>query len=322
MLTFMRSTGLLFFAAALAVAGGCGGGGGGGGMDAGPRGDDAGPPVGGGDAGVDFATVDRTPDPSCTGTWVVGMQGRVVDESGRGVAGAFPQICIRIAVTDRLLCLRPYPAAPDGSYSILIPETERCMDRAAMRSLLPDADFAPTYCDLALTPSDGIVDIPDVTLYATSAPTDLPPPGDLEAPRTVTFEDGLEIDVRPRGMMGGEPAYSSLAARRLSPSEAGCITRDIPSGAVAVYAISPEAGVTGGAFPVRIPNSSGLPAGSAVEIYVLGGLSTVLPDGAPLAEAEWGLVGTGTVSTDGATVESDPGAGLSYLSWMTFRPAP
>lgn len=258
--------------------------------------------------------LDPTPDPSCTGTWTVGARGRVVDEAGNGVAGARPQMCLRLE-DGTLLCLVPPETDADGyfhqPFSSEVPgEEPRCLSSVAIRVLLPGEPFATTYQHLELRPNGAILEIDQaITLYDVP-PTALPPEGDRSAPRDVAFDDGLVLTVTPEAMIG---SYDRLSARRQSgATPAFAAGTDL----LGLYAFTPEASVSPG-FPIQIPNRHGLAEGAQVELLLLGGLETFLADGTMVPEADFEVFGTATVR--GEMIVSDPGSELPYLTWLGYR---
>jgi len=196
------------------------------------------------------------------------------------------------------------------------------MRRASMRVLHPRMTRATLYCDVDLSALDGAglrIEAPFV-LFPTAPATELPPTGDDQAPRTVVFADGLELrEVIPRLFYATAESYEALSAWRVPTSDRGlCMLRGVPA-MDGLYAFYPEGDVTGGVYPVSIPNATGLPAGAEVELFVLGGLDCTLLDGSLLSEGVWQSVGAAHVSADGATVDSDDGVGLPCLTWLGYR---
>lgn len=66
-----------------------------------------------------------------------------------------------------------------------------------------------------------------------------------------------------------------------------------------------------------LPNETGLPAGSVVDVFVVGGSH---PQDAGLEEGEWSAATTATVSTDGTRIRTADGEGLAYLTWFGIYP--
>ncbi|MEZ4392486.1 MAG: hypothetical protein R3A48_15465 [Polyangiales bacterium] len=85
--------------------------------------------------------------------------------------------------------------------------------------------------------------------------------------------------------------------------------------AQAVWALAPFAMTSTRPLGVRLPNTLRLPAGSPVDFVAMGG--EILP---PASNAGRALAAVaGRVSADGASVETDPGVGVSQLTWIAVR---
>jgi hypothetical protein len=266
------------------------------------------------DPGPGLEGVDPTVPSGCTGTWIVGVRGRVEDTDRQGLGAVRTQVCATPAGSDLLLCLVPPTTDAAGDFAIVVDDLRaRCVDRMTMRALLPGSAHATTYCELALTPTDSVLDLPDpLVMFETRRPECLPPRGDPAAPRTVTLADGVELlDLRPEQI----DDYEALAGGRHDITGSCILSRAPPGGFAGTYGFRPETDVDGG-IAVRIPNDAGLAPGASVDLYELGGLATTLADGTSVEEGEWARIGTATVSADGATIESDPGTRLTVLTWL------
>ncbi|MCB9527982.1 MAG: hypothetical protein H6701_06215 [Myxococcales bacterium] len=259
-------------------------------------------------------------DPTCQATFVGALRGWVVDRIGRPIAGAKAQACITVHPTGMLICLFPADTDADGVFTIDIPAGNRCAESIVMRSLVPAAPRATAYCDLGVAARAdegvGLAYADPFVLYATLAPEDRPPLGDLEARRTVVFEDGVAISLRPYDFLGD---YEALRARRVMPDERGLCFLDGETPPDALWAISPDGGLDPGGEPVTVtlPNVSGLPPGADVDLQIVGGLDCTI-DGEHVPEGEWATFGTGAVTADGAAIESDPGVTLPCLTWIGY----
>ncbi|MBW2460202.1 MAG: hypothetical protein JRH11_01065 [Deltaproteobacteria bacterium] len=259
---------------------------------------------------------------SCEGTLVAEVHGTIETESGGPIAGARPQACIRRSPGRALTCLEPPTADAAGVYIIEVPDEFQCWASAALRMLLPEGGYATTYCDLDPSPTvDGVLTLADAhVLYATPPAITRPPIGDATAMRTVVFDDGLEMDIVP-DRLGFGVDYDALSGRRVPVgSDAPCFAAG--AGLAGLYGFGEEGSADGGGVPVRIPNTTSIPAGTRVELLLVGGLATELADGTPVEEADLVAYGTGTVSADGTFVESDPGSELPYFTWLGYRVAP
>jgi hypothetical protein len=106
----------------------------------------------------------------------------------------------------------------------------------------------------------------------------------------------------------------TLRAVRVEAARAPTFARD--AGLVAVWAMAPFNLLSDRPLGVRVANRAALPAGSAVDFVVMGNeiVSPPITGGRPVVAA------TGRVSADGATIATDPGAGISYVTWIGVRP--
>jgi hypothetical protein len=84
----------------------------------------------------------------------------------------------------------------------------------------------------------------------------------------------------------------------------------------AVWALGPFNLLADRPVGVRVANRAGLAAGSAVEFVVLG--QDILRE-PPTAGATL-VAATGRVSADGMSVTTDPGMGISFVTWIGIRP--
>lgn len=272
------------------------------------------------DTAVDTAEedveIDFTPDPSCEADWVVVVNGDVVEEDGTPVAGAKSQLCVRIGSPDgNLICLRPEDSDDNGEFSILAPESARCVGGGSMRVFVPVSDLATTYCHIDTENDGGTLDLADdIVLFGTDAVADLPEYGDPTVPRAVTFPGGLEIaEFVPDdlGFTFGEEAYANLGARRVDPNADGLCFVDTELDGL--WAFRVEANSESG-FDFRFPNDDGYEAGATVNLFVLGGLETKLDDGTQVEETVFEQYGTATVSEDGAWVEGR----IPAFTWLGY----
>jgi hypothetical protein len=85
----------------------------------------------------------------------------------------------------------------------------------------------------------------------------------------------------------------------------------------AIYAIAPSGCVPSIKLGVSLKNSAGLPAGTDVEFLVLGDDYSSNPPNVGLLAVQ----ATGKVSEDGQTIQTNPGEGISELTWLAVRKA-
>lgn len=271
------------------------------------------------DASAPAGDAGSTRDPSCPAGahWVTSVAGNVADETGAPSAGAKAQLCLRTAPTGTLICLRPADAEADGRFSITLPESSRCMSEATMRFVRPSEDRAVGYChlDLAGRPEAVVVDAP-YRIFSTARATTIPPLGDMAMERTVVFPGGVELDLIPAEFFPGAGDYTELAAAPISAASADDCVLAGEAPFDGILAFSPEGDLRGRA-EVRLPNSSGLAANTALDVFVLGGLGCTLDDGTVLAEGRWAQLEGASVSADGQSITVTPG--IPCLSWLAYR---
>ncbi len=259
---------------------------------------------------------------ACGDRWVSVVRGWVAAPGGAPVPGAKAQFCVHTVPGDVLVCLRPATAGDDGVFTVEVPENTRCMSRAALRVLLPGTGKATTYCSVPLPEGEAVVRLEaPYVVFQTRPAVSLPPAGDDAATRPIAFDDGLVIDFTPEAFYSGGGDYAELGGRRVPVSARGLCFLEGQPAPDGLYAFFPEGSFSGSGAPVHIPNATGLPAGARVELNVLGGLDCRRPDGRIIPEASWEAIGTGTVSEDGARIDSDPGVGLPCLTWLGYRRA-
>jgi hypothetical protein len=83
----------------------------------------------------------------------------------------------------------------------------------------------------------------------------------------------------------------------------------------AVYALAPSGAKPSSKMGVRVRNTAGLPASSAVDVLVLSDDYFSIPPtvGTLIPEAK------AHVSADGTTIQTDPGEGISEITWLALR---
>jgi hypothetical protein len=251
---------------------------------------------------------------ACVATRVETVQGVVVDTSGTPIADAKAQLCAQV-VGVGLVCLPPADTDASGRFAKDVGEDDRCMERLAIRVLLPSSSYGTTYCPVDLEGASPVFEVDEpMILVPLEAPRSLPPLGDESTTRPVTLAGDLVMEVRPSSLWG---EYDELRAAEVDARFATCFL-EANDDVLGLYAFAPE-GTTGGGFEVSFPERTGLPDGSAVELMVLGGLGATLSDGTFVDEGELAVFGRGTVV--GGQVRSDPGSEVPYLSWLAYREA-
>ncbi|MEZ4336259.1 MAG: hypothetical protein R3B82_06495 [Sandaracinaceae bacterium] len=266
---------------------------------------------------LDLTLADRMAPDSCSAHWVAGVRGRVVDPSGAPVTEGIVQLCLRTDAGIQV-CQRPADIQADGWYGIVIPEETRCVQQVTLRAAQVARPVSTTFCRAPMEPTYGLLDVwEDLVLYPLEVPDDRPPMGDEDSMRTVRFPSGLEMDVTP-GSFDFPETYDRLTAGPVPLDAAPCFLDTAPP-LLGLWALGPESASIPG-FQVRIPERTGLPDGTRVELWLVGGTYTQLASGETIDEGVFAPYGTGTVS--GGRIVSDPGSELQYLSWVGYRLAP
>lgn len=263
---------------------------------------------------IELSLQDRRPDPACTAHWVAGVRGRVRDQHGEPLTSGHVQMCLRTE-DGAQLCLQPNEIDAEGWYRVVLDPEIRCLQQVTLRVTQIGQPRSTTFCRTTMIPAYGLLDVEeDLVLHDLETPLEHPPVGDATSMRTVRFPSGLELDVRP-GDLEFPDIYEQLVAGPVDPTTAGCFAEHAPP-MLAFWAFGPEAGVAPGA-PLRIPETRGLPEGTSVELWIVGGTFTRLASGEDVEEGELVPYGTGTVQ--GGFVVPDVGSELPYLSWLGYR---
>ncbi|MEM1416806.1 MAG: hypothetical protein AAGH15_18055, partial [Myxococcota bacterium] len=99
------------------------------------------------------------------------------------------------------------------------------------------------------------------------------------------------------------------------PLEGTCFGDTAPEGGfVDAFGFAPEGNVSAGGVAFTLPNRTGLAPGTAVGLWLVGGIDTELPGGEVVEEAEWARFADAVVSDDGTTLVPD--ALLPELTWI------
>ena len=269
-------------------------------------------------------------DSACTdNAWIWKVTGSVHNGSAQGVDNAIVQICVTSA-TGSYTCQRPVRSEGSGAFVIEINSDYRCLQEGVMRILDVDNKSTTFYLELELPElingdNDPIFTVAHPIVLHTTSAAAVPSITDATTNTgtyTISFTDGLEMDIRPSTFYGQTSTIDDLRSVRVSGDTAGLEFAPGAADFEAFYGFWPEADVNntnGGpaGYTIRIPNSTNLANGTRVDFYVLGGLSTHLYDGSKLAEGEWEKAGTGTVS--GNTITSDNDNGLPCLTWFAYK---
>ncbi|MCB9651147.1 MAG: hypothetical protein H6730_31820 [Deltaproteobacteria bacterium] len=264
--------------------------------------------------------VDTTPDPGCTEAWVASVRGELRHGDAAPFEDGRAQVCVRGQAGAALSCLRPVASCPDGQWEFLVPDNLRCVEELVMHNYALGGLFADTYCRPDPSTLDARALLDPVTIYATTAPANLPPRGTGSEARTITFSDGVEVDVTPDGTffdLGEGDDYLRLGMVKLpaAPNPAPCFL-GAGDDFDAVYGFSPSLNVAGDTgFPFRI-SGTGIAQGTTVDLYVLGGLECLLSADVNdrVEEGHWALFATVTAGANGELASN-----LPCLNWLAYK---
>jgi hypothetical protein len=162
-----------------------------------------------------------------------------------------------------------------------------------------------------------------VTMHLPTLPPSnvfLPPDG-ASAASSVTVGDvtlmvpagtmfNLDIEDYENGMAGRALRVASVPLAS-APSYAAANKVD------AIYALAPSGTLPSLPLGVSLKNSAGLAASAAVEFLVLGDNYFSTPPNVGLLAVQ----ATGHVSSDGQTIQTDPGQGIQEITWLAVRKA-
>jgi hypothetical protein len=243
----------------------------------------------------------RTPGVSC----VREVRGTVLDESGAPLAGVLVTVCgfdCFFSHTDSTgtFIATPGSLLPTAHYAIIVHGRP---DHASLMIPLP-------------VPVDGIVELArpiyaprytDVGDFVPSAMTGgTATAGDV----TTTFAAGTtlleNVEDADLGDLGRRVRTVTVPAAQAPP---------FAQGLVAMYSLAPFDLISTLPIGLSIANRTSLAPGTAVDFVAMGDEVFLDPftGGLPIVAAH------GHVSTDGRTIATDPGQGVSYLTWIGIR---
>ncbi|HEY3821269.1 MAG TPA: hypothetical protein VGL81_29085 [Polyangiaceae bacterium] len=144
------------------------------------------------------------------------------------------------------------------------------------------------------------------------------PPDDAGAPSSVTVGDvtlqvaagtSFDLDVEDYGIAAGR--LLRVAAVPLASAPSYAAANDV----AAIYAMAPSGAAPSMPMGVTLKNSANLPASAGVDFLVLSDnyFDTPPTVGELLVQA------TGHVSADGTTISTDPGQGITEITWLAVR---
>jgi hypothetical protein len=246
--------------------------------------------------------LDQRPD---GGVCVLEATGRVTDLSGQSLADVVMTFCGSIC----------YGSRSDSSGAFVIPVG----DYLDTEDYALHADGRPDHAVDYLRMQAGEPQVVTATMKLPTLPpssVQLPPDG---APAsTVTVGDvtlaiaagtTFDLDVEDFGTAAGRTLRVASVAMADAPSHAVKAALD------AVYALAPSGAKSSSPMGVTVRNTAGLPASAAVDVLVLGDDYFSIPPNVGV----FSVAASAHVSADGATIQTDPGQGISELTWLGLR---
>lgn len=239
------------------------------------------------------APVDAAPDSGPALPDGPGLTGVLRDEAGQPLGGT------RILACMATVCLFGATDLDGRFYFAIEPPAEIALKTPEDLSASPR--LGATLCPVAL--NDGnLVNVGHV--YVPTLPEGVPFGPVADDPQTLSAGDGLTLTLRRADLTPrlGD-ALVDAAARRIPPERTPWLSALGDEEIIAVYAIHPFGASSSSPIGVRVP--SDLPAGTAVKFRSISEIDGLLSEAAP---------GRAT----GTAVETDPGAGISELSWLVI----
>jgi hypothetical protein len=148
----------------------------------------------------------------------------------------------------------------------------------------------------------------NVELPPDGAPASTITVGDL----TLSIGDGTKFHLDDEdccGVPGGRTLRVAAVSLADAPSYAAAANVD------AIYVLAPSGAKPSEKMGVKLVNHAGLPASAAVDLLVLGDDYFSTPPNVGLLA----VAAAAHVSADGKTIQTDPGEGISELTWLAVR---
>jgi hypothetical protein len=271
------------------------------------------------DAGLEDVQTDDTSPGNCTN--VTSVSGSVINESDAAMAGVGVVLCIHPEGANAK-CLDRVKTDPAGAFAISMPSDSACLRSASYALKADSRDITPLYCAVdvqaggAITTAapDRLVAVPVCTRDALGSEDDV---------HRVTAPDGVWMDVIPSGIFLFDFPYEDLRLRRWNTQDHGlpCFV-DASNAPEDLVVFAPEIEVAfdaTDAVHVSFPNDAGLEAGTVVDLFGLGGAATLRWDGSTVPEGHWDVIGEAQVTPDGSRIETRPGEGLPFATWVGWK---
>jgi len=235
--------------------------------------------------------------------------GALTDTEGNSLPGIGVSLCGKACFAGKsdktgAFRVRVNSRLPDGQYGFFVHA------RTSHGSTIVPLPKAPselqTFGTIALPPlSQGgpmLAVEPAPAVVLKHGPITLDVPGDTMW--DLSFEDYTD-----------EPEGHRLRFAKVAPQSA---PPAFAPGAALTYVLGPFEAIASKKVAVRIDETGDLPPGSAVEFVTMRGVRVDFSVGAGLGQ----VAARGRVSADGKSIATDPGEGITTLTWLAVRAAP
>lgn len=235
---------------------------------------------------------------------VAGVRGRAVEPSGAPLAGMLVSVC-------GVACFSA-TTSDDGSFRVPIGAhltTERFSlevhgrpDHAELYARLPSP--------LVLEPNIGTVLVPILPPSTVALPDDGAPAATLTAgPLSLSIPGGTTWTLALEDIAAGPPGRA-LRVAEVPIGDAPLFAK----GALRVYALAPASARASAKVAVRLSGVTGVAPGTAIELSVV--VADYLTEMNAAGTTE--VAASAHVTADGV-IESDPGEGITLLTWLVVR---
>ena len=236
----------------------------------------------------------------CDATYLEKVSGTVLDYQRRPVSAAKAQVCVYTPTKDSI-CIGPVETDDNGRWTIALPNDFRCVVKGSSRVVDPGGNRVTDVCGFnASTTSD--LDLGDMVL---TEGTHEWTKDDL----TLTHADGVTLVFDHQDALDNVNADIEVALD-FNVSETCFGNRYRSNYRVAITPEGWADGITLSALP-----AGQLPDGAIVDIFLIGGLYSELPNGEILSQGDTWHFTTATVAHGRIRVAQK----LPFLGWLHVR---
>jgi hypothetical protein len=212
-----------------------------------------------------------------------------------------------------------YGVAADGAGRFVIPVGAPIVLENFVLHVSGRPGYADTYQKLGVGPVSGVIALADPVKLG-RVPGDGPAlPADGSPAAGVTSGDvtlhvaaGTTLDLDIGDVVLGDKGRQ-LRVGTIAPAAAPSFLGSLPD-VIGVYAVAPSSAHASKLVGLSVKNTSGAAAGAPIDVHVLDDdLIAIPPTGGALP-----IAASAHVSADGAAIDTDPGAGVTTLTWIVL----